>query len=382
MPAAPESRRLRIAHVVQQLRTGGMEKLLVEFARHADRSAFHLRFVCLGERAPLAAEIEACGWEVACLGEPAGLRPGLVWRLSRAFRAGRVDLVHTHNNNPLIYGGPAAWLAGAAVVQTRHGQTVGTSRRHRALFRAATAFAGRVVCVSGDSQRLSAGEGVARRKLATIWNGIDTERFAYGGPAAGGPAVMVGRMVPLKGVETLLRAAALVVAACPSFQLELAGDGESLPGLRRLAGELGLAGHVRFLGEVGDVAGLLGRASLFVLPSYSEGISLTLLEAMARGLPVVATAVGGNAEVVSDGETGVLVPARDPARLAQALLGLWRDPARARELGQAGRRRVEQSFDVRRMVAAYEALYRRLALRKPHEDPLSLDGLPQPGRAG
>jgi glycosyltransferase involved in cell wall biosynthesis len=114
---------------------------------------------------------------------------------------------------------------------------------------------------------------------------------------------------------------------------------------------------VLLLGEVGDVAGLLARGRLFVLPSRSEGISLTLLEAMARGLPVVATRVGGTPEVVVDGETGLLVPPGDPAALADAILRLQRDPEAGRRMGEAGRPRVERIFDVCRMVAEYEALY-------------------------
>jgi glycosyltransferase involved in cell wall biosynthesis len=125
-----------------------------------------------------------------------------------------------------------------------------------------------------------------------------------------------------------------------------------------LIAELGLKGHVHLLGEVRDVPGLLRRAGLFAQPSRSEGISLTLLEAMARGLPVVATRVGGNAEVVEDGVNGRLVASEDPTALATALLAARADPDRARELGLAGRRRIEETFDVRRMVAEYEMMYR------------------------
>jgi glycosyltransferase involved in cell wall biosynthesis len=368
VPFVKKNRRtLRVTHVVGQLRTGGMEKLLAELARHADRDRFDLRFVCLGDRGPVADEIEDCGWEVVCLGCRPGLRPGLVYRLAREFVRGRADVVHTHNNAPLIYGAPAARLAGVPVVlQTRHGQTIGTTRRHRAAFRLASLLADRVVCVSADSERLSAAEGIAGWKLTVIRNGIDTARFAYLGPAPGGPVVMVGRLVAAKGVDTLLRAVASVVRQRPDFRLEVAGDGEAWPGLEALAAELGLGEHVRFLGNVGDVPGLLARASALVLPSLSEGISLTLLEAMARGLPVVATRVGGNPEVVEDGVTGRLVPAGDPGELAGALLDVWPASDRTREMGRAGRERVERLFDVRRMVAEYEALYLRLTKRGSH----------------
>jgi glycosyltransferase involved in cell wall biosynthesis len=217
-----------------------------------------------------------------------------------------------------------------------------------------------MVCVSKDSAGLSGDEGVPRRRLRTILNGVDIRRFAYLGPRPGGPAVVVARLSPEKDVETLLGAAALAVQEQPSFSLEIAGGGPELPRLERLSGQIGLQGHVRFLGEVRDVPSVLARASLFVLPSLTEGISLTLLEAMARGLPVVATRVGGNPEVVVDQETGFLVPTKSPQELAQAMLRLRNDPELARRMGLAGRRRVEQVFDVRRMVADYEKLYLEL----------------------
>jgi glycosyltransferase involved in cell wall biosynthesis len=164
----------------------------------------------------------------------------------------------------------------------------------------------------------------------------------------------------LKGVDTLLRAVQGVARACPDVRLEIAGDGEARPTLEALAHELGLTDRVTFLGPVRDVPAVLGRAAALVLPSLSEGISLTLLEAMARGLPVVATTVGGNPEVVEHGATGLLVPPADPDALAAALLKVCTATDASRQMGRAGRDRVEQAFCVRRMVTEYEALYLRV----------------------
>jgi glycosyltransferase involved in cell wall biosynthesis len=360
-----ESRDLiRVAHVVLQLQMGGMEKLLVEFARHADRDRFALHFVSLGDRGVLADELEAQGWPVTTLEEPPGFRPGLVLRLARFFHCQRIDVVHTHNTKPLLYAGPAARLAGVRrLLHTRHGQRFQASRRHTALFQLTAQLADRVICVSRDSARLSVKEGIAPKRVCAIWNGIDVARFHYTGPAKEGPAVMVGRLSPEKDVDNLLKATALVVRVEPEFRLEVAGDGPCLPALRKTAGDLGLGNHVRFLGQVRDIPALLARASLFVLPSLTEGISLTLLEAMARGLPVVTTRVGGNSEVVAEGETGLLVPAQNPDELARAILEVWRDPVAGHRLGLAGRSRVEQCFDVRHMVAAYETHYAADKLR-------------------
>jgi glycosyltransferase involved in cell wall biosynthesis len=352
-------RRLRVAHVSWGLNVGGLEKLLVEFARHADRAHFDLRFISLTTRGTLAGDLERHGWPVIALEEPGGLQPGLVLRLAQLFRRERIDVVHTHDERPLLYGAAAARLARVPrVVHTRHGQKARNTRRQVVLFRLAASLADRVACVSDDAATLTLREGVAPRRVRTVRNGIDLARFAYTGPAPDGPVVTVARLSPEKDVATLVRAAAVAVREMLSFRLEVAGDGVCMPALRQLTAELGLEEHVRFHGEVRDIPALLGRARLFVLPSVEEGISLTLLEAMARGLPVVATRIGGNPEVVADGETGLIVPAREPEIMARAMLQLLNDPEKGRRMGQAGRLRVETHFDVRRMVSAYEALYR------------------------
>jgi glycosyltransferase involved in cell wall biosynthesis len=357
-------RPIRVLHVVSQLSVGGMEKLLLEFAGCADRDSFALRFLSLGAGGALAKELRDAGHPVTALQEPSGLRPGLILRLAGFFRGWGIDVVHTHNTGPLLYAGPAARLARVPVLlHTRHGQRYYASRRETAAFRWTSRLADCVVCVSKDSAELSAQEGVSAAKIRTIWNGIDVRRFSYRGPSPGGPAVMVGRLSPEKDVGNLLEAVAIVVKREPGFRVEIAGNGPCAEQLKQRAVGLGLSAQVRFLGEVQDVPALLAGASMFVLPSLTEGVSLTLLEAMARGLPIVATRVGGNAEVVSDGETGLLVPARSPDQLAAAMLKLRGDPAAAERMARAGRQRVEQHFDARRMVGDYENLYRELCSR-------------------
>jgi glycosyltransferase involved in cell wall biosynthesis len=358
------SRLLQVAHVTLQLDTGGMEKLVLEFARHADRSRFGLRFVSLTGRGAIAEDIEALGWPVTALEDSGGVRPSLVLRLARLMREWAVDVVHVHNTKPLLYCAPAARLAGVTrVVYTRHGQRHRATGRQNALFRMTTRLVDDVVCVSEDGGRRSIVEGIAPNRVCTVWNGVDVGRFAYAGPTGGGPAVMVGRLSPEKDVATLLAATKMVVDQEPGFRLEIAGDGKCLAELGAQCTGLGLDEQVRFHGNVEDVAGLLGRASMCVLPSLTEGISLTLLESMARGLPVVATRVGGNPEVVEEGQTGILVRAQAPAELAEAMLKLYRDPALGRAMGCRGRKRVETHFDIRRMVAKYEEIYSGLRTR-------------------
>jgi glycosyltransferase involved in cell wall biosynthesis len=279
--------------------------------------------------------------------------------LRHLFRRERFDVIHTHDDKPLLYAGPAGWLAGVPrrVHTHHHGFIPQMGRRQRRLVAWASRVVDPFVCVSHDAARYAVQQGISASKVHVLWNGIDLARFAYHGPRPEGPAVTVARLSPEKDIRNLLRAIPSIIEVMPGFRLEIAGDGPCRAELMDLARELHLGEHVRFLGEVGDVSALLGRASLFVLPSQSEGISLTILEAMARGLPVVATKVGGTPEVVEDGNTGLLVAARDPAALARGILQIVGNPQEAQRLGLAARQRAEMHFDVRKMVAQYEALY-------------------------
>jgi glycosyltransferase involved in cell wall biosynthesis len=359
MTVPPAPARLRVAHLTLGLEIGGQERLLVEMVRHADRARFDWTVIVLGERGKLADPIAALGIPVIPLNAPPGLRPGLWRRLARLFRQHQFDVVHTHDERPLIYGMPAAWWAGVRrrIHTHHHGRLPQTSRRQHLLIRLAARYAQAFVCVAHDSARFMIEQGIPAERVCTLWNGIDLTRFAYQGPCADGPVVTVARLSPEKDVANLVRAAHEVAAVVPEIRFEIAGDGPCRQELEQLTRDLHLGGRAVFHGEVRDVPALLAHARLFVLPSQTEGISLTLLEAMARGLPVVATRVGGNPEVVEDSVTGLLVPARDPGALAHAIRMLLADPESARRMGLAGRLRVENCFDVRKMMTEYEALY-------------------------
>jgi glycosyltransferase involved in cell wall biosynthesis len=349
----------RVAHVAFGLDVGGQEKLLVEFARCANRAHFDLQFISLGLRGMLADDIEALDWPVTALGVPSGLRPRLIAMLARLFRRWRPSVVHTHDQRALFYAGPAAWLTRVPmIVHTRHGRDIHATPRQAAIFRRLSRLVSRFVCVSAEVAELSRAQGIAGSGLRIILNGIDTTRFGFRGPDPAGPIVTVARLSPEKDVANLVRATAMAARRVAELRVEVAGGGPCLEDVKRLAAELGVGDRITFLGEIRDVPAVLTRARMFVLPSRSEGIPLTVLEAMACGVPVVATRVGGLPEVVEDGVTGVLVSAADPAALADTMVEMWNDPDGRVRMGRAARRRAEECFDVRRMVAQYEALYR------------------------
>ena len=352
---------VRIVHLAHAFVMGGLEKLLVELGHRVDRDRFELMFVSLSDRNVLSDDIEATNWPVVTLAQPEGLRPGSVFRLAALMRKWKPGIVHTHDPKSLIYGAPAARLARVPrVIHTCHGNVLAPYSRGARLFQMAFWFADMMVCVSDGTVQQMVEIGINPRKIQMILNGIDTESFSFSGPQLGGNAVTVSRLSPEKDVDNLLRAVAIIRETCPSFRVDIAGDGPCMADLQATVRELGIASQVRFLGLVRDVPSLLKRSSLFILPSLTEGVSLTLLEAMACGLPIVATRVGGTPEVVVEGETGLLVSPGSPEELAQAILCMHQNPERGRQMGGMARQRIETHFDIRRMVSDYEEMYRVL----------------------
>jgi sugar transferase (PEP-CTERM/EpsH1 system associated) len=339
-----------------------MEQLLVQFARFTDRSRYDPTFVSLQSRGALAADIESHQSVVIAMNKSPGLKPSLVVQLAKTLRRIRPSVVHTHNTAGYIYGVAAAALARVPrVIHTRHGQRFDSSNRQTRVFRGLSRWVDYVVGVSSDSRQLTINEGIAESKAKLICNGIDLSRFKPVENRPQGRSVVVARLSPEKDVASLLHALRIARQQASGdaipISLDVVGDGTERGRLESLATSLALGDAVRFHGMRRDIPELLSQASMFVLPSVTEGISLTLLEAMATGMPVVACRVGGNPEVVVEEQTGILVPPRDPRSLASAMLRIHQDSSLARRFGNAGRRRVEQNFCVRKMVRAYEALY-------------------------
>lgn len=362
-PAAP----LRICHLSMTLRTGGLEKLLVDFARFHDPAAVELRFVALAELGPPADELQRLGFAVDSLQLPRDGKQAALRKLAALLRHERIDLLHTHNTYPQFYGARAAWSAGRVpVINTQHGRGCGAGWKSLLQFRLANFNTRRVIGVSRDAQRLCQRQAPeSRHKIDCIWNGIDVDRFAFSGPKLAPIAISVARLSPEKDFSTLLHATRRVVDRVPEFRLRLVGDGVERPKLEALARQLDLTRNVEFLGERHDVPELLRTAGFFVSSSKTEGVSLTLLEAMAVGLPIVTTRVGGNPEVVAENVTGLLSPAENPDALAERMLEMLSRQHAWPAIAAAARERVERNFNARTMVAQYEELYRDIATARP-----------------
>ncbi len=369
-PAAANGRhrQQRVMHVLFSVETGGAEHVVLNLATHRDRANLAM-FVCsLTGRGALAEAFVRADVPVVAMGKRPGVDLPLIWRLARLFRRERIDVVHTHNVTPWLYAGLAARLAGARLVHTEHSNLFPHQRRLMAAERWLSRWTETVI---SDSEKVRGGllrQGLEPSRVTTVMNGIDTARFSAPADAAAaraglrmGPAQpvvgAVGRLVPVKDHATLLKAFALVHQQVPDAVLVLVGGGPLREALEQQASALGVSAHVRFAGEQPDVAAFLPLFDVFALSSVSEGMPLTLLEAMAAGKPAVATRVGGIPEAVVDGQTGLLVPAGDAPAMAQALLNVLADPARRQRMGEQARRRAHALFDIHRMVETYERTY-------------------------
>jgi glycosyltransferase involved in cell wall biosynthesis len=341
-----------VVHVVQNLAIGGLERVALNLAVHAHRECYRPSIVCLGPGGPLVDAATAAGVPVRVLAKPPGFRPATVLALSRILRAEKAAVVHCHNAAPLVYGALAARLARAAVVYTAHGMKTSGDRQPVRLSR--LGLVDEFVTVSDDARRIaieSAGANPSR--VCTILNGVDTRAYHRAGPEARASARralgipedayvfgIVARLSAAKDHAGLFRAFASLAATDARLRLVVVGDGELREELARLVRELAMEGRIVLTGSRNDVPDVIGAFNCFVLSSYTEGLAMTLLEAMAAELPVVATRVGGNEEVVVDGVTGYLVPARDPARLADALRRWRRTPRGAHDGGARARTRA------------------------------------------
>ncbi len=285
---------------------------------------------------------------------------------ARWCRERAISLVHTTDLYSNIFFLPGAALAGVPVrIGSRREIAAGKSLAQLALQRASYACAHHVVANAGAVASRLRAEGIRASRICVVPNGLDLTRFhPQPDRAASRIVTMVANLRPGKGHDTLIDAASLVLRRFPDVRFELIGDGTERQLLEQRAAQRGVAHAVTFLGHVEDVGSRLAQSAIFTLPSESEAFPNAVLEAMACGLPVVASAVGGIREVVQHGETGFLVPPRDPEALADRLCGLLTQPALAATWGARGRALVESRYSFERMVTGITTLYNQALTRR------------------
>jgi sugar transferase (PEP-CTERM/EpsH1 system associated) len=370
-----------VVHVFYRFDVGGLENGVVNLINHMPADAYRHAIIALTEVTEFRKRINRDDVQFISLNKPPGHLFKLFPRLLRIFRELKPAIVHSRNLAALEVTVPA-WLAGVPVrIHGEHGRDVGdldgSNRKYQWVRRLYNPFVSHFIALSRDLEGYLTGRvGIPARKVTQIYNGVDAERFHPAVPPA--PTISgcpfnhpehwlvgtVGRMQTVKDQTLLARAFIRALELAPDLKtrlrLVMVGDGPLRAEAQNLLAAAGVADLAWLPGERHDVPDILRGLDCFVLPSLAEGISNTILEAMASGLPVIATRVGGNPELVIEGQTGKLVPVSDPEAIARTIIEYAANPEQARCDGQAGRAEIERRFCMEAMVGSYQSLYDRL----------------------
>lgn len=356
--------KINVLFVILSLEIGGMEQVVADLIRYLDHGRFNPIVACLEVLGPIAAELGKQGITVVQVGR---MTPMLSFvypdKLMKLMRAYRIDVVHVQSGC-WHKAALAARLCGIRnVIYTEHGRIFPDSRAVKFLDRLYVPFTRHVVTVSENlAEYMSRAVGIPAKKISVVINGIDVERFRVARDTSEQTGALrigiIARLAPVKDITTLVRAMAIVHQRNPQTLLSIVGDGPERDILESLVNELGLTSVVTFHGFRRDIPAVLEDMDIFTLSSQSEGTSITLLEAMASGKPVVVTEVGGNPAIVEQGVNGFLVPPGEPAMLAKALLQLAENPALRQSMAAANIRKVAERYSIQAMARRYEALYR------------------------
>lgn len=364
---------IRVGFVLHVMQVAGAEMLVAEIIRRL-ASRIDPVVICLDAIGPLGEQLRVEGVEVLDVARRPGLDLRAPGRLAAIARRRRLEVLHAHQYTPFFYAALASLLVRPRprVILTEHGRhypDIVSAKRRLANRLVLARLADRITGVCSFSNNgLHEQDGFPLGRMQVIENGIDLARYQSPRDRTAlrrGLSLLpnrryvatIARFHPVKDHATLLKAFATVAAAVPDVDLLLVGDGPLRPQLESNARDLGVSARVLFWGVRNDVADILAAADVFVLPSLSEAASITLLEAMASGLPVVATNVGGNPEMVRDGIDGLLTPRGDAPAMAKSILAVLNDPARAASLGASARERVRERYQLDRTVDRYFDLY-------------------------
>lgn len=387
----PADSRPLVLHVVHRFDTGGLENGLANLINHMPAAAYRHAVLALTEVTAFRRRVQREDVEFIALNKTPGQGFKLYPRLWRLLRRMRPAIVHTRNLGPLEMQVAAAAARVPVRIHGEHGREVddldGSNRHLQRVRRIYAPFVNHWVALSRDlEQYLAHRIGIVPARITQIYNGVDAQRFTPAGavplaipacpfdPAQHWIFGTVGRMQAVKDQTLLARAFVRALELQPALRakarLVMVGDGPLRAAAQATLDEAGVGALAWLPGERSDVADVMRGLNCFVLPSLAEGISNTILEAMSTGLQVIATRVGGNAELVDDGRTGSVVPAADVEAMARALVRSADKPVEAATQGHAGRIEVERRFSMQAMVAAYQCLYDRQLAAASHIQPL------------
>jgi glycosyltransferase involved in cell wall biosynthesis len=363
--------KIKLAHVTFDMSIGGAERVICDLAQHTNQEQYDVSVICLQQPLGVFGEIlRAEGFIVETLCRKPGFDISLIRGIRGIIHKKGLQLLHCHQYTPYVYGVLAAAGTPCKVIFTEHGRFYPDRRKPKRVLinPILNRLTAKVTAISEATRTaLSVYENFPADHIEVIYNGIDDTdiRFADSGglkaelgidskaPVLG----TVARLDPIKNHPMMIRALKEVHLKQPEVVLLIVGDGPEMSSLKSLVHELAISDRVFFPGMRNDVQRFYKIMDLFLLTSFSEGTAMTLLEAMAAGVPCIATDVGGNPEIVADGETGYIIPNDDPASLKKCVLKILESKSLRETLCCAARKRFEERFTVQKMVSGYQKLY-------------------------
>ncbi|RLB03697.1 MAG: hypothetical protein DRG83_06440 [Deltaproteobacteria bacterium] len=360
---------MTILQLTDSLQIGGAERVLIDLATGLRSYNIHT-IVGSIDNGPLVSELRRKGIKVIILNKRSSRDFRFLWELCKVIRDNRVNLIHSHFSISHIYGWLASKIFHVPQIATIHGFISNSETR---VFPFILKHTNQTITVADDlKKKLSASFSIGN--IRTIYNGVETKedqlidrqqaKNRLGLRSKDLVVGSVGTLRKVKAYEFLIEAIAKVKRMFPQVKLLLVGDGPQRPLLQKKAQELQLENTVIFLGYRKDIPQILSSLDVYVCSSLREGTSIAILEAMAASKPVVATNVGGNPEVVENGKTGLLVPPRNPQKIAEAIVSLLNDEDRRIRMGEAGLRRVKERFSISKMLREYEEVYHEVLHRR------------------
>lgn len=363
--------KIKVLQIFEDLEIGGLERIIVTLVEELDQERYDPEVWCIAKGGDIAEELIRKGKVVRILGIKSYYNPINILRFAYELKKASPRIIHSHGYFSNTISRIAAILAGVPIkfVHLHNVYSSAYSRRNLAIERFLSLFTDKIICCSDAVRRFAIDyEKINPHKLLTIYNAINLERFTYPanfqemrerlGLLAGEKLIgTIGSLRAVKGHRYFLEAARLLTGKFPHLKFAIVGGGSLETELKMLARNLGLEEKVIFTGSQRDVSGLLKAMDIFVLASLREGMPLSVIEAQACGLPIVATKIGGVPEVVKDGVSGILVAPKSPEAISKAVISLLKDSQKAKEMGRAGQRICRERFSSKIMIAKIERLY-------------------------
>ena len=369
-------RTINVLELTTTLEVGGTEKMIYYLARGLDKKKFNVTVACLTCGGAIADELRRAGIDVHPLCMKSKFDVGIIYSLYSLIKEKKVDLLHTYLFHANLLGRIVGKLAGVPVIISSE-RTMGYEGKHRKVMNRITSPLATAFTANSHAVKNFMVEEIRlpEEKINVIYNGVDLEMFelkvekekmrkSLGVEREDMVCVTVARLDVLKGVSYLIKAARKVVEEKPNTRFLIVGDGPLKKELKKLSNRLGLDEHVFFLGLRHDIPEILKSSDIFILPSVWEGLPNAVLEAMAAGLPIVATKTAGVPELVSEGETGFLAEPKNPDALAETIIRSLSHKEKLEEMGRIGRKRVEEFFSLEKMIKENELFYEGLIKEK------------------